>query len=218
MIYFEETLNLRPATPATLDAFIEFAQGDLVPAYEQRGARLVAAWFTHVQVFSQVTQVLEFDSLSDFGSFRAHILNDPALAAVRSRLDSLAPVRRERLLEPLVDTFVDILHDAIAESRAKPVRSYNLAILEVAPGRMEDMTSALADVAASRQLPIVMSWRQVAGDPNEIIDVWKGSLSQPGYRPKDAGPFDDAWWTNLRSLAPEERLVPVYTLPYSPLA
>ena len=43
MIYLEETLNLLPATPETLDIFVELAQDRLVPLFKRFESRLVAA-------------------------------------------------------------------------------------------------------------------------------------------------------------------------------
>ncbi len=220
MIYLEETLNLQPATPNTLDKFIEFATSDLIPAYHDLGTRLVAAWYSHVEVFCQVTQTLEFEDLNAFSHYRSNLMTESNWQSLCSKLESFAPVRQQRLLEPLVPGFSSILHKAMSDSQANPLGSYNLAILKVAPNKMNDMVNGLAAVAESEALPIIMSWRPVAGNPNEIIDLWKGSLQQTGYQSKasyESAGFPEEWWQNLRIMAPEERLISVYTLPYSPL-
>ncbi len=175
MIYLEETLNLQPATPNTLDNFIEFAQSDLIPSYHDLGTRLVAAWYSDIEMFHQVTQILEFEDLNAFGNYRASMMTDPQLQQLAGKLESFAPVRRYRLLEPLVPAFSSVLHKAISDSQDAPLGSYNLAILKVAATKMNDMVAGLAMVAESQALPIIMSWRPVAGNPNEIRDVWKGS-------------------------------------------
>ena len=71
MIYLKEAFDLAPASPETRDDFIAFAEAGLLPAYERLGARLVGAWFSHSEWYGQVTQVLEFESLSRFETFRA---------------------------------------------------------------------------------------------------------------------------------------------------
>ena len=57
MIYLEETFSLSPACPETLDSFVEFARESFVPVAQRLGARLVAAWFSNVELFSQATQI-----------------------------------------------------------------------------------------------------------------------------------------------------------------
>jgi hypothetical protein len=220
MIYLEETLNLQPATPDTLDKFIEFAQQDLIPSYHDLGTRLVAAWYSDIEMFNQVTQILEFEDLNAYGNYHSRMMTEAPFQELAAKQESFAPVRRYRLLEPLVAAFSPLLHKAISDSQATPLGSYNLATLQVAATKMSDMVSGLAMVAESEALPIIMSWRPVAGNPNEIIDVWKGSLEHSGYQTKErynSMGLNDEWWQNLRIMAPEERLVSVYTLPHSPL-
>jgi hypothetical protein len=220
MIYLEETLNLQPATPDTLDKFIEFAQHDLVPSYHDLGTRLIAAWYSDIEMFNQVTQILEFEDLNAFGNYRSRMMTETPCQRLASQLESFAPVRHHRLLEPLVPAFSPILHKAISDSQTAPLGSYNLAILKVAATKMDEMVNGLSMVAESEALPIIMSWRPVAGNPSEIIDVWKGSLQHSGYQTKErygSMGLDDDWWKNLRIMAPEERVVSVYTLPHSPL-
>lgn len=213
MIYLEETLNLAPASPETLDTFVGFAQERLVPAYQHLGARLVAAWYTNVELFSQVMQVLEFDSLGAFEAFRIKASQDSAWGECEARLEEIAPERRSRLLEPLGPVPPETLHEAIAQSQQSPLGAYSLAILEVAPGKMSQFITALE--AAAMTYPIVASWRPVVGKQNEVIDIWKGTLGQALYQP--ASENTRQFFRGLRELAPRERLIPVFTLPYSPL-
>jgi len=220
MIYLEETLNLSPATPMSLDGFIDFAKDKLLPGYPDMGARLSAAWYSDVEYFHQVTQLLEFDDLSAFADYQKETSLSSSWQEIEAELSSLAPVRRYRLLEPLVPEFAAVFNKAIVASRDAPLKTYMLAILEVAPGQMQTMVAGLAAVAATGSLPIVMSFRPVTGNPNEVIDVWKGSLQQAPYQPMDSdgsSVFTEEVWTNLRIMAPQERIAHAYTLPYSPL-
>lgn len=213
MIYLEETFNLAPASPETLDRFVEFAQEKLLPAYERLGPRLVAAWYSDSERLCQVMQVLEFDDLGALGDFRVESSRDAAWTECEARLEELAPEQRSRLLELLGPVPAETLHEAAAESRNSPIGAYSLAVLEVAPGRMSQFTAALE--AAAGSFPIVASWRTIVGRSNEVTDVWKGALRQSGYEPADEG--SKQFFRLLRELAPQERLVHVYPLPYSPL-
>ncbi|MBW1709990.1 MAG: NIPSNAP family protein [Deltaproteobacteria bacterium] len=213
MIYFEETLSLEPASPETLDSLVDFAQERLAPALDRLGARLVAAWYSDVELFCQVTQILEFDSLASFEDFRIKAGQDEEWTEIKMRLEELAPQQRTRLLEPLGPIPSETLHEAIKQSQESPLGAYSLAVLEVAPGRMPQFVAGLEQ--AGGMLPIVASWRPVTGKQHEVIDVWKEALRGDGYQPADD--FSKQFFRGLRETAPRERLTPVYTLPYSPL-
>ena len=70
MIYLEETYDLVPASPVTLDKLVSLSQERLIKDYEDQGARLVAAWFSDTFQYHRVTHVYELDSLSAFDQFR----------------------------------------------------------------------------------------------------------------------------------------------------
>src|ERR1043166_6678297 len=136
MIYLKETLNLAPASPETRDAFIGFAQADLLPAYERLGARLVAAWFGHTEWYGQISQVLEFDDLSTFQTFRTGARTDAQWRECERRVEQFAPQRAAQLLEALGPIPPQTLHDAIRASSESPLNAYTFAVLEIAPGKM----------------------------------------------------------------------------------
>jgi hypothetical protein len=77
---------------------------------------------------------------------------------------------------------------------------------------MDDFTKMLA--GAGPHLPILASWRPVAGDPDLVIDLWKGDV-ESGYAPADAR--SNAFFDPLREVAPRERVLRYWPLPYSPL-
>jgi len=213
MIYLEETLKLTPASPESLDNFVEFARERFVPVCSRLGARLVAAWFSHVELFSQVTQVLEFDDMEALKNFRTRASQDSAWGEYASRLEEIAPERRSRLLEPLGPVPPETLHQAISESRQTPLGAYFLAVLEVAADNMATFMAGLKE--GVKNYPIIASWRPVAFKRNQVIDVWKGPVPQSAYQPADD--WSKQFFRNLRPIAPHEYLIPVFTLPYSPL-
>lgn len=218
MIYLEETYSLALAMPASLDSFVKLSQEKLVPVYNRLGGRLVAAWFSSVERLFQPTQIFEFDDLAAFEAFQTKAVEDSEWKEVLAALDELAPKRITRLLEPAAPVFTQNLHAAITESQATPLKAYNLAILEIIPSVMDMFLDGLQ--GAAETLPIVASWRPIAGNRYEIIDVWKGSLEQSGYQSQEfyseMGLTED-WWNGLRAAAPQEKVITVYTLPHSPL-
>jgi len=213
MIYLEETLNLVPASPETLDTFSAMAQQTFVPLCHRLGASLVIAWSNDIEWFCQVKHVLEFDGLDALKSFRMKASQDSAWGEYAAMLEEIAPVRSSRLLEPLAPVWPDILHEALAESRVKPIGTYSLAVLEVAPNQWNEFVAGLSQRPVN--YPIISSWRPVAGSPNEVIDVWKGGLRLTGYEPANENSRE--FFRNLRVRAPRERLMPVFPLPYSEL-
>lgn len=213
MIYLEEMINLNPASPETLDTFIDFAQKQFVPAARQLEARLVAAWSSNAELFSQVTQLLEFDDLEALKTFRLKTSQNPDWGSYLAKLEELAPQRRSRLLEPLGPVPPETLHKAIAETQQSPLGTYFLAVLEIAADHMGDFMAELKE--RSPGLPIVASWRPVAFKRNQIIDLWKGPLPHSPYKPADD--WSKEFFRMLRPLAPYEYVIPIVTLPYSPL-
>jgi hypothetical protein len=196
-----------------LDNFVEFAKERFVPVCPRLGARLVATWYSHVEFFAQVTQVLEFDDMVALKSFRSKTSQDREWGEYTSRLEEIAPERRSRLLEPLESVPPRILHQAIKESQEKALGAYFLAVLEVAADNMATITANLKETI--KKYPIIASWRPVAFKRNQIIDVWKGPIPQWAYLP--ANDQYRQFFRNVRAMVPHEYLIPVFTLPYSPL-
>jgi len=213
MIYLEETYDLAPASPVTLDKFVALSEERLIKEYSALGARLIAAWYSDVRQYHQVTHMYELDSLSAFDEFREKAAKDPSFQECQTRLEELAPLRETRLLEPLTPVWVDEFRKAAAESQKAPLGAYFLAVLETLPGKFKELTAGLE--AGPGAFPIVASLRPITGKSNMLIDVWKSNLTQPGYQP--AGDAMKAFFLRLRELAPKERIEHVFTLPYSPL-
>jgi hypothetical protein len=213
MIYLEETLNLVPASPEKLDSFVEFAREGFVPVCKRLGCGLVIAWYNSQEWFCQVKHVLEFDDLDSLKGFRRRASQDAGWGEYAAYLEEVAPVRRTRLLEPLAPIWPGILRKAAEESQQSPAGAYFAAVLEVAPNQWTDFVAGLSQPPAN--FPIVCSWRPVSGSPNEVIDLWKGSLPLSGYQPANEGMIE--FFRNLRVRAPKERVEPVFTLPYSDL-
>ena len=213
MIYLEETLNITPATPETLDSFIKAAQDLLVPACESLGVRLVVAWFSTYEWFRQVTHVFEFADMGALKNFRIKANQDKVWGEYTAELEKFAPERRTRLLEPIGAVLPEALNKAIAESQKKALKVYSLATLEVTPNKMTEFVEFVKIL--SKNAPIVASWRPIAGNPNEVNDLWKGAIAAKDYQPAVEGMKE--WFRELRELAPKERLVQIFPLPYSEL-
>jgi hypothetical protein len=214
VIYLHQTFDLEPASPATRDRFVEHAEATLLPAWAELGGRLKAAFLSSEHWFSQISHVLAFDDLAAFDAARGRIERDSAFAGLREANEALAPVRGDTLLESLGPVADEKLDEGIAHAADEAAGEYMLAILEVAPGRMEDFKKLLSMAAGS--LPILASWRDVAGNPARVIDLWRGNPGQGPYAPNSPGL--EAFFGPLREVAPRERVERLFPMPYSPLA
>jgi hypothetical protein len=179
---------------------------------ERLGIKLVGAWYSDADAFCQVSHVFEFGSLAALEASQSKAAADAGWVGCQAQIDGMIFARRTRLLEPFALP-PEALQKGIDESREKPLGVYTLATLEVEPGKMPQLRAAME--AAVKGLPMVANWRSFVGNPNEVIDVWKGGVRQGEYRPSSEGM--NAFFRGLRQIAPRERLRPVFTLPYSPL-
>jgi hypothetical protein len=218
MIYLQEVLNITPATPETLDSFIEVAQDLLMPICARLGVRLVVAWFSTYEWFTQVTHLLEFKNIDVLKDFRIKTSQNREWGDYAAQLEVFAPERRSRLLEPIGAIPPATFHKAIEESQKNPLKVYSMGILEVAPNKIADFIEGAK--MSSKTFPIIASWRPIAGNPNEVIDIWKGVISSQVIGPQHYQPAVESmkeWFRMLREIAPKERLVQIYPLPYSEL-
>ena len=218
MIYLEEKFNLIPASPVTLEEFVNFSQEKLVPICERLGARLIVAWYISTEWFSQVTQIMEFDDMEALKAFRINASQDSAWGEYVARLEEFSPERRSRLLEPLGPVPKKALDKAIRRSQRRPLKIYLVATLEVAPDKMTEFKTELEQYY--KILPIIASWRPIGGSPNEVIDLWRGTKQvtdgfTTGYQPPDD--FSKQFFGPLREMAPKEHAELVFTLPYAQL-
>lgn len=213
MIYLYQTFDIHPASYQTRDRFIALAQDTLIPEWTEHGVRLMGAWFNHARWFSQLGHLLEFDDLTHFERFATQARPNEAWNEAWTQIEAMAPQRADLLLEPLGPILPQRLHDAIRRSKDEPAGQHTFAILQLAPGARAKFIEMLQ--AQAGRVPIVASWRHVAGNPNEVIDLWLGSPVPPRYVP--ASDAMNTLFDVLRALAPEERIVTLYPLPYSPL-
>ncbi|MEE8399558.1 MAG: NIPSNAP family protein [Desulfobacterales bacterium] len=213
MIYFEDTLNLEPASPTTMDKLVDYAQEEIVPACADAGVRILAAWYSHTEWFGQVRHVYEFEDFASFGKHWDRLKNDSRWIEIEKKLDEMAPQRKFNLLEDLNGIPAAVTQKAIEDSAENPLGKYSLAILHVVPGMLEQFRVSLAQ--SDGAFPIVASWTPVTGNKNVFIDVWKGAIAQEAYAP--ANEEMKAFFENLRPTAPREKVINVFTLPYSTL-
>lgn len=213
MIYQREYLTVLPATPRGHDQLIALMQETLLPASTRLGARLVGAFLTNGENWGQVVHLFEHDDLASFDAFRTRARGDSDYDKARDALAELAPEQRSELLEPVGPVAPAALHAAIEASRQKPIGAYTFAELELAPGKARQFDQVLH--AVKDRYPIVAALRGIAGNPRYVFDLWKGALGHNGYKPATDELM--AFFGPLRELAPRERVVNLYPLPYSPL-
>ncbi|WP_022664426.1 hypothetical protein [Desulfospira joergensenii] len=219
MFYLEETLTPIIAMPKTIEAFIRFAEEKMVPLYEANGATLMASWYCNSKTLFQITQTWELNSFDVFTNFFSWAKNGTDWQTLNRELRTLMPQRQIRLLETANDFFSNAFHTAIYESRTQPIKTYTKAVLQMNTELMEGFISRQEEGIRSG-LPMISFMCSVTGKSNEVIDIWKGNLQEPGYQKQefyDTVGMTEDWWHWIRANGPQERMVPVFTLPYSPL-
>jgi len=214
MIFLKQTWNLHPASPAGRDRFVEHAEKALIPAWASVGGDLKGAFFSTEEWFYQVTHVVAFEDLAAFDRARTAIDQSGEFAELRAGDEALAPERGTALLEDLGPVAAESLDAGIAKAAEKPAGEYTFAILEVSPGRMDDFKKLLG--AGAAQLPILASWRDVVGNPSQVIDLWRGNPGQAPYAPSNPA-MEAGFFGPLREVAPRERMMRLFPMPYSPL-
>lgn len=215
MIYLKESFDLHPATPAQRDRFVAVSEAKLIAASSREGGRLVGAFFAHEEWFSQIIHLTAFEDWAAFGAWReaSSFSSSSELGEARQALAALSAERRDALLEPLGPVPASALDAAIADCAEQPAGDYTFAILDVSEGKMDDFKKLLTLGAA--RLPIIAALTDVAGNPNRVIDLWKGDTGKPGYAPTSDAM--DAFFEPLREVAPRERMMRLHPMPYSPL-
>jgi hypothetical protein len=213
MIILHESLNLDPASPASVDGLCALAEQELAPAAARLGARLVGAFTCDADWYAQVQHLFEFDDLAAYDGFRSKAAGDEQWQRCIAMLEDLAPQQASQLLEPLGPIPVESLHEAIAASEQKPVQIYSMATLEVLPRAMPEFTKLIGEAAGA--LPIAGCWTPVVGNRLQVMDLWTTALGRDPYRPAQDGMR--SFFNALREVAPKERLVNWTALPYSPL-
>lgn len=91
MYYFEEKLDLEPASPETLDKYVAFVKDELLPLWERLGMKLVAAWYSDLEQFSRTTELFEYDTLSAYEKTMAAANLDEDYKKVMAKRAALAP-------------------------------------------------------------------------------------------------------------------------------
>ncbi|MFT5443663.1 MAG: hypothetical protein ACI8W3_002714 [Myxococcota bacterium] len=215
MIYLQQDFDLQPASARTRDAFVALAEQQLVPGATRHGAKFIAAFYGNQDWFFRATHLLEFPDLSAFDSWRQDTARDAAACDAAKQAEAMTASRNEMLLESVGAIADTALTAGIEAAKEKPQGTYTAAHLKVANGRMEEFEKMLEGAGAG--LPILASWRPIAGDPSLVIDLWKGDVERGFSQYEPATEAQNAFLDPLRELAPNERMVRYFPLPYSPL-
>jgi hypothetical protein len=219
MIYLHETYEFHTATPKTLEEFISLASEQLIPLYESRNGRLMAAWICNAKTLFLVNQITEFEDTEKYLALHNSENDCQEVSEFERQLFSLVRERNRELYQSASPAFSDAFQTAVKESRESPLSVYTIASLEVVlekwPGFLTRQEGGLAV-----GIPIIAFMKSITGKHNMVIDIWKGDLQAAGYQPQefyDKIGFNEEWWKWIREIAPREKMQRVFTLPYSPL-
>lgn len=219
MIYLHETFKLHTAMPTVLEGFIKFVDEQMIPLYEECGAKLNAAWFCNAQTVFQVNQIVEFENHEAFLKFSCFIKEHADDESFEKTLNRITPQRTRQLYESAGSAFSTSFHNAIQESKKAPLKTYTIATLEVVHDQIAGLVQR-NEGAIAAGMPFITSMISITGKQNQIMNIWKGDFNAVGYQDQkfyDGLGFTEEWWKWVRSVAPQEGLATVYMLPYSPL-
>ena len=220
MIYLIETLKLKTATSRQLEALIALAKDQIIPLYQKHGARLMAAWFCNAVTLFQVTHVVELEHPESYWKLSRSPFESGEGDVLESELNSIAPERCRQLFEAPGPVFSKSFGDAVRESQISDSnQKYSVAVLEVVHDQMAGLFKRNEEAIAIG-MPLVTTLKSITGRQNQVINIWKGDFNAPGYQPPeyfDSIGFTEDWWNWIRSVAPQEQLLTVAMLPYSPL-
>ncbi len=219
MIYLYETLRLHTAMPIVLEEFINFTREEVIPLYESCGGGFMAAWISNSFTLFEIIQIIEFEDSNSYFKFLQSSKDYKDYEKYEKKLNSLAPERERVLFESPGSAFSKSFHDSIDESRENPVKSYSIARLDVVYEEMGGLIQQ-NEGAITAGLPLVTSMKSITGKQNQVINIWKIDLQAAGYQTQEyytSIGFTEEWWNWIRKIAPQEQLLTVAMLPYSPL-
>lgn len=206
MFYVLDQCDLAPATYARRDEYLALTTERRVPHVEAAGGRLIGAWTSNDVRFARITELWAHPDLDS-------VIRARPGADLEAEIEAMAPVRTQRLMEPLGPIGPEVLDAAIAAAADRPNEVYTFAHLDVAPGRLADFVELLDGVKDT--LPLIASLRDVVGRRSQVLDVWSVDVDQSRYQPNT--PALDGFLTTLREVAPDEAIKLLHPLPHSPL-
>lgn len=220
MIYLYETLKLKTATPRQLETLSCMAQEKMLPLYKKGGGHFMAAWVCNARHLFEVTQITELEDLGQYRQFHERIFESNESKEFLDRLNAIAPERESHLYAAPGAVFSASFNHAIEENQHSTENErYTVAQLEVVHHQWPSLVQR-NEGAIAAGMPLVTTLKSITGKQNRVINIWKGDFNAPGYQPPefyDSIGFVEEWWTWIRQVAPQERLLTVSMLPYSPL-
>ena len=219
MFYLVEKHALQVATAKNLERFVDLASNQIMPVYEQRDVKLMASWLCSADTLLQITHIFELASFESAAGIYRALNTDSSLQDTVGMQNSLISETDWQLYQSGGRIFTDAFHKAIEAGRSAPLKSYTIATLKMSRNKIP-LLLPKQEAAIKNGMPLVAFMKSVTGRHDQVIDIWKGDLQEAGYQTQayyDSIGMSEEWWNWIRDIAPEEKMVKVSMLPYSPL-
>jgi hypothetical protein len=219
MFYLVEKLTLQAATPKNLDEFVEFESNQMLPVFHKCDANLMASWICSAESLMQITNVFELKCVESTYKIDDAFNSDSSIEDIVQSSNNLISKTQWQLYRSAGSKFSDAFHQAIEVSQSDPSKFYTVATLQMSRNKMP-LLLPKQEAAVDIGMPLIAFMRSVTGVHDEIVDIWKGDMQAAGYQTQayyESIGMSEEWWDWIRDIAPQEKMVRVSVLPYSPL-
>jgi hypothetical protein len=98
MIHLHVTVQLQRGK---MDEWSKIYEEHLLPPMNKHGQKLVGAWKTSIGTYDEVTDLYEFESLSEFERIRGELFKEPEIKKWVPRIWEIAGHEESKILVPL---------------------------------------------------------------------------------------------------------------------
>jgi len=222
-VFMEARVNVRPLTNATMDRFVDHYSDVEHPILERNGYDLVGAWKATGGPLGQVIHLYRFDTISALDLSRTSLLGDPDLLTIyqsaMSVLDGAAMREFVRIGGAAALGLEGRLDELLGETQGGP-RQFVAATSRIVFGRQAEAYDLVAQIVKEHEaigaFKFVTGYDTIFGERGEwtAIGIFPNGVPPMAFT---SGVPDPEHRRRLREIMPEESMMLLNAMPYSPL-